>query len=294
VSHRIKALEAEIAVPLFERMPAGLKLTSAGSVLAHRLNEAIADISRTIGELDRVGESRRLRVTMLPSVASRWLMPRLSRFCQQHPDVHVQIVADPRILDLRAEHIDLAIRFGPGQYRGFETTPLMSDRMLPVCSPQLVQRLGEVRSIEAMLTLPLLHDSDTEGDGSQSDWRSWLEQLGRADLSCRGGQRFSHAGLAIEAAVLGLGVALARVSLVADHLMSGTLISPLPLTSAPAFAYYLVTQSGVSQPDITLFTDWLHTEANELEAVTARLQAEQTEVKKRLGIPVVATGGTGE
>ncbi len=287
ISHRIKALEAEIGVPLFERVPRGLELTSAGSVLANRLSEALADISRTIAELDRVGESRRLRVTMLPSVASRWLMPRLSRFCQQHPDVHVQIVADPRILDLRAERIDLAIRFGPGRYRGFDATRLMSDRMLPVCTPQIAQRLGEECSIEALLALPLLHDSGAEGDGSLSDWRSWLQQLGRPDLSCRGGQRFSHAGLAIEAAVLGLGVALARLSLVADHLMNGTLVSPLPLTTPTAFAYYVVTQSGTSnQPDVALFSDWLHCEAKEVEAVVDRLQTEEYRVRKKLGVPL--------
>src|SRR5262249_46146633 len=142
VSHRIKALESEIGVALFERVPRGLELTNAGAVLAHRLNDAIADISRTIAELDHVGQSRQVRVTMLPSVASRWLMPRLSRFCWQHPDIHVQVVADPRILDLRADGIDLAIRFGPGRYRGFEATPLMLDRMLPVCSPEFAARLG--------------------------------------------------------------------------------------------------------------------------------------------------------
>ena len=110
VSHRIKALESEIGVPLFERLTRGLELTQAGAALAHRLNAAIADISRTIAELDRVGEARSLRVTMLPSVASRWLMPRLSRFCQLHPDVHVQIVADARILDAVTQHLQVGPR----------------------------------------------------------------------------------------------------------------------------------------------------------------------------------------
>jgi LysR family glycine cleavage system transcriptional activator len=287
VSHRIKALETEIGVPLFERAARGLELTPAGVVLAHRVNGAIAAITRTLAELDRVGRSRQLRVTMLPSVASRWLMPRLSRFCQQHPDVHVQIVADARVLDLRVEGIDLAIRFGAGRYRGFDTTSLMADRVLPVCSPELAERLGNPPSIEALMELPLLHDSGAEGDGSLSDWRSWLDQLGRSDLSYRDGQRFSHAGLAIEAAVLGLGIALARVSLVADHLTNGTLVSPVPITTPTAFSYYLVTPSGATnQPDIALFSDWLHTEAKEVETVAARLQIEEARLREKFGVPV--------
>jgi LysR family transcriptional regulator, glycine cleavage system transcriptional activator len=284
VSHRIKALENEIGVPLFERLARGLELTSAGAALAHRLNEAIADISRTIAELDRAGEPRQLRVTMLPSVASRWLMPRLSRFCQLHPDVHVQIVADPRVIDLRAERIDLAIRFGPGQYRGFESTPFMSDRMLPVCSPQLLEQRDRITSVDELTRLPLLHDSGAEGDGgSLSDWRSWLDQLGRRDLPCRTGQRFSHAGLAIEAAVLGLGVAMARLSLVADHLTNGTLVCPLPLTTATAFSYYLVAPPArASAPDIAVFSEWLHTEAKEVATVAARLAAHEAEFRATL------------
>jgi LysR family glycine cleavage system transcriptional activator len=283
VSHRIKALESEIGVPLFERLTRGLELTQAGAALAHRLNEAIADISRTIAELDRVGEARTLRVTMLPSVASRWLMPRLSRFCQLHPDVHVQIVADARILDLRAERIDLAIRFGHGRYRGFETTALMSDRMVPVCSPQLIEQRGTVGSIEALTQLPLLHDSGAEGDGSLTDWRSWLDQLGRPEVNCRGGQRFSHAGLTIEAAVLGLGVSLARLSLVADHLTSGMLVCPLTLTTPTAFAYFLVAPAGVAESaDLTNFREWLHTEAKEVEVVAARLHAAEAELRETL------------
>jgi LysR family glycine cleavage system transcriptional activator len=210
-------------------------------------------------------------------------MPRLSRFCQMHPDVHVQIVADARVLDLRAERIDLAIRFGHGHYRGFESIPLMSDRMLPVCSPRLLEQRGRVGSMEALTQLPLLHDSGAEGDGSLTDWRSWLDQLGRPDINCRGGQRFSHAGLAIEAAVLGLGVALARMSLVADHLTSGTLVCPLTLTTPTAFSYFLVAPAGAPEStDLANFREWLHTEAKEVEVVAARLHAVEAEVRETL------------
>ncbi len=286
VSHRIKALEREVGVVLFRRHIRGLELTRAGEVLADKLNQAIADISRTISDLDRTDEARRLRVTMLPSVASRWLLPRLPRFCQQYPEIQVQVIADARVTDLRAEGIDLAIRFGPGRYRQLQAMPLMKDRMLPVCNHQLLRGRPPVSTIDDLLDLPLLHDSAAEGDGSLSDWRSWLEQLGRPDVSGHAGQRFSHAGLAIEAAVHGLGVALARLSLVADHLSNGTLVSPLPLTTSTAFAYYLVSLPEVAAlPTSVRFMEWLQREAREIDSLAAMLQAEEAQLRHRLGAP---------
>lgn len=264
VSHRIKALEAEVGVQLFTRTARGLKLTPAGEVLARRVGRAITEMGRAIAELGETSATRTLRVTMLPSVASRWLMPRLPRFCELHRHVQVQVIADSRILDLRSEGIDLAIRFGRGRYRDHVATLLMHDWVLPVCSSQLLAPRDPITSIDALLELPLLHDSSTEGDGSLSDWRSWLDQLGRPELRCESGQHLSHAGLSIEAAVVGLGVALARVSLVTDHLTQGTLISPLPLTTATAFAYYLVAPPEVAElPKTVLFSRWLHAEAEE-------------------------------
>ncbi len=264
VSHRIKALEAEVGVQLFARTARGLKLTAAGETLARRVERAIADVGRAISELGATSATRPLRVTMLPSVASRWLLPRLPRFCELHRRLQIQVIADSRILDLRSEGIDLAIRFGRGRYRDHVATLLMPDWVLPVCSSQLLAARGSITSIDALLELPLLHDTSTEGDGSLSDWRSWLDQLGRPELRCESGQRLSHAGLSIEAAVVGLGVTLARISLVTDHLMQGTLISPLPLTTATAFAYYLVALPEVAKlPKTLLFSRWLHAEAEE-------------------------------
>jgi LysR family glycine cleavage system transcriptional activator len=261
VSHRIKALEAELGVLLFTRLTRRLELTPAGQALAHGVDRAIADISRTIAELDKPGETRPIRVTTLPSVASRWLMPRMSRFFDLHPDIKIDVIADSRLLDLRVEGIDLAIRFGLGRYPGHSATLLMRDRVLPVCSPKLAAE-RRITTIDALLELPLLHDSATEGDGSLSDWRSWFDQLGRKDAPCHAGQRFSSAALLIEAAVLGLGVALARYSLVADDLSKGTLICPLPLATSTAFSYYLVAlPEAAALPRVVRFGHWLRAEA---------------------------------
>src|SRR5260370_40866364 len=229
VSHRVRALEEELGMPLFNRLPRRLELTRAGQGLAQRAAKAAADIARTIADLDLGGHPQRLTVTLLPSVASRWLVPRLPHFHALHPDIELQLIADPRLLDLRAAGIDLAIRFGRGTYPGYAVTMLMPDRVFPVCSPRLIAQRGPVDTVEALLDLPLLHDSATERDGSGSDWRSWLNHVGLHDAPCDEGQRFSDAGLLIDAAVLGLGVALARASLVFDHVANETLICPLGL-----------------------------------------------------------------
>jgi len=262
VSHRVRALEEELGVPLFHRLPRCLELTRAGQALAQRVDQAVADIARTIADLDLGGDTQRLTVTMLPSVASRWLVPRLPQFHALHPDIELQLIADPRLLDLRAARIDLAIRFGRGAYPGYAVTKLMPDRVFPVCSPRLIAQLGPVTTIEALLDLPLLHDSSTEGDGSGSDWQSWLRHVGRSEAACDDGQRFSEAGLLIDAAVLGLGVALARASLVSDHIENETLICPLRLAAPTAFAYYLLgLPEATALQKIVHFRNWLQVEA---------------------------------
>jgi len=286
VSHRVKALEGEIGARLFERGARGLELTAPGRTLARQVDQAISDISRVLAELSRAAEPRNLRITLLPSVASRWLMPRLPRFFEHHPDIEVQVIADPRVLDLRAERIDLAIRFGHGRYRGHVTTSLMGDRVLPVCAPQLVAGRASIATIDALLELPLLHDSGAEGDGSLSDWHSWLDQLGRPEAPHRGGQRFSHAGLAIEAAVLGLGVALARLSLATDYLASGALICPFALSTATAFSYHLVALSDVAGlPEVVLFSEWLRNEARQTAAMVAHIEREEARLRTALALP---------
>src|SRR5215467_1074608 len=147
ISHRVRALEEELGVTLFDRLTRRLELTRAGQVLAQRVDRAVADITRTIADLDPGDNVRRLTVTVLPSVASRWLVPRLPRFHALHPDIELQLIADPRLLDLRAARIDIAIRFGRGTYPGYTVTELMPDRIFPVCSPRLIAQHGPVATI---------------------------------------------------------------------------------------------------------------------------------------------------
>jgi LysR family transcriptional regulator, glycine cleavage system transcriptional activator len=262
ISHRVRALEDELGVVLFNRLTRRLELTRAGQALAQRIDRAVGDIARAVADVDDASEERRLSVTMLPSVASRWLVPRLPRFHARNPNIELQVIADRSLLDLRSAGIDLALRYGRGAYPGYAATMLMPDSVFPVCSPRLIAKHGPVTSIEALIELPLLHDSSTEGDGSGTDWRSWLGHLDRGDLSWHNGQRFSEAGLLIEAAMLGLGVALGRASLVSELVANGTLVCPLPLTAPTAFSYHLLAlPEAAALPKIVRFREWLQAEA---------------------------------
>jgi LysR family transcriptional regulator, glycine cleavage system transcriptional activator len=262
VSHRIRGLEEELGVSLFKRLTRRLEPTPQGQALALRVEQAIGEIDRSVVELSRAHDTDLLKVTMLPSVASHWLIPRLARIRSRLPGVDVQVIADSRPLDLRAEGIDLAIRFGRTPQPGYAGTQLMGDCFFPVCAPELLEQYGPVESIDSLVALPLLHDSTTV-----SDWRAWLNHFGRPDIACHAGQRFSEAGMMIGAAELGLGVALARASLVADQMASGDLVCPLRLAAPTAFSYYLLgLPEAVDRPKIASFRELLIMEAAATEA----------------------------
>jgi LysR family transcriptional regulator, glycine cleavage system transcriptional activator len=262
VSHRIKALEAELGVPLFIRLTRRLELTPAGHALAQHMNQSLAEIARIIAGFGSLEGAQRLRVTAPPSVAARWLTPRMSRFVDLCPEIEVQLIAAAQLSDLRAEGLDLAVRFGNGHYPHHLVSLLMRDRMLPVCSPNLIREHGAITTVDELLALPLVHDSDAETDQSHSDWRSWLAQLGLRAPAHLSGQRFSDADLSIEAAVRGIGVALGRFSLVADYLADGTLVSPMPIATATAYSYYVVSlPESAALPKVARFSRWLRAEA---------------------------------
>jgi LysR family transcriptional regulator, glycine cleavage system transcriptional activator len=267
VSHRIRGLEEELGLSLFKRLTRRLELTPQGRQLAHRLDHAIGQIDRSIADLWTTDDGSPLKVTMLPSVASHWLIPRLGRIRKQNPNVDVQVIADPRLLDLRVQGIDLAIRFGRRPDASYHATHLMRDQVIPVCTPDFLRKHGPVDSVDALVALPLLHDTPTETDGSGSGWEAWFGYCGRPGAVCRAGQHFSDAGMLINAAMLGLGIALARVSLVADHIASGALVCPLPLPCPTVFSYYLLGMpEQVDRPKIAMSRKLLIAEAARTEA----------------------------
>jgi LysR family glycine cleavage system transcriptional activator len=257
VSQRIKALEAERGELLFQRGKNGLALTVAGEQLAQGIREGLERIQAAWnGET----ESRPLRVSVLPSFAACWVVPRLPRFAERHPTTRVEVMAQGSVVDLRQGGVDLAIRFGLGRYPGLVSQCLMGDSVVPVCAPALLEQHEAPASPADLARMPILHDAPTESDNSGTDWGTWLEEVGCAHVALAKGPRFSQADLAIEAAARGLGVALARVSLVSEQLQTGRLVQ-LPLPAVPtAYSYHLVwrAEAGVDTQNLR---HWLLSEA---------------------------------
>ena len=262
VSQRIKALERELGVPLFDRLARGIALTEEGARLALSIRPGLEQIDRAVAQAVRAKGDGPLILSVLPSFATRWLVPRLHRFTRRWPDIHVQVLPEQALADLRSSRVHAAVRFGGGNYPGLSTIAIMGDAVVPVCSPALLGAGSPVRVVDDLMHLPILRDSSTEGDGSGTDWASWLASVGASDLRLPEGQRFDQADLLIEAAASGLGVALARISLIGADLAANRLVRlPFPAVPAP-YSYYLVSAHEMKcNPKLVALRDWLLSEA---------------------------------
>jgi LysR family glycine cleavage system transcriptional activator len=268
LSQRIAALEAELGFRLFVRKGRTLTITAAGRRIAAATARALAEVGRAFEDIDGAEPARSLSVNVLPSFASRWLLPRLPRFHAQHSTLRVQIVAEGNLVDLQQSDADLAIRFGSGPYPGLHVEKLMGDEVIPVASPTLLAGRKPPQTAGELLTLPLLFDSAVDHDESGTDWRSWLAHVGADHAPLPDGPRFSQADLLLQAAAQGLGVALARRSLVADDLASGKLVSLLSHAPLRArYSYYLVCLPERAQrPPVAAFGRWLREETRAFDS----------------------------
>lgn len=261
VSHRISALEEELDTVLFVRQVRKIEVTPEGERLAAGVRRALAEIRRAIASIDR-RDGARLRISAIPSHVTRWLAPRLHRFQRVHPDIEIQIVADLALVDLKQRTIDVALRFGTGNYPEAITEKLMDDAVVLVASPRYVEENGPIEGPEGVLHLTRIIDTTSENDNSTVNWRSWFRYHKLADTEVSKGIRFNGSVLTLEAAASGLGIAVVRYTLAQDDLRSGRL-ERLPGCDAPtAWAHYaLVLPELAEWPPVVAFLGWLREEA---------------------------------
>ncbi|WP_170468744.1 LysR substrate-binding domain-containing protein [Ruegeria arenilitoris] len=248
VAQQVRGLEARLGVPLFDRLPRGLALTEAGRRFHSPLRKAFRLIEGAVEDLS--GESQ-ITISVTPSFASKWLVPRLPDFTQSHPEIAVQVDARERLADFQSDGVDIAVRQGRGPFgSGVTAVPLFSTGFVPVCSPETAARITRPADLAQHILL-----NDTHG--------LWPLFLQRARVSGKPKMMsFSQSSLAIDAAVSGQGVALANEPLVSALLDAGQLVRPIPDELVEDLGFYIVTPKQPRQPVlVALMKDWLLSQA---------------------------------
>lgn len=258
ISHQVRALEDEVGCQLFVRLPRRVALSEEGRILAEAATEAFQRVSSGMEALSRAGAAGVVSVSVSPSIAVKWLVPRLVDFRDKHAEIDVRISANDRLIDPVREGVDLCIRYGTGRYPGLETTRLMTDAVFPVVSPLLMDKGPPLTNPDDLKHHVLLHDDMMKHDAARPDWPKWLEVAGIGGIDPRTGLHFSHASMALDAALMGQGVALGRSNLVMDDVKIGRLIRPFPQVFESGFSYYIAVPKGAALgPRIQAFREWL-------------------------------------
>ena len=261
VSQQIRLLEERVGMPLFTRERHGLRLTEAGATVHPALLGAFAQIAGASQALEDMGARQTLTVSTVATFAAAWLVPRLGRFNQRHPDIEVRVEATSALVDLRRDRVDVALRHGLGDYPGLQVTRLMAPVLVPVASPALMAGQPPVAAPGDCLRYPLLHDTD------RADWPLWLAahdtQNGSADAArARRGSAFEDDFLLIRAAEAGQGLALVPQLYAQEEIAAGRLVQVLDLPWPARFAYYLVTRpDAATRPAVQAFMAWIREEA---------------------------------
>jgi len=249
VSHQVRALERALGTPLFQRNGKRVSLTEAGRHLAGRVGAALREIADAAEVVRRRDRGRALTVSTLPSFAARWLMPRLGRFMEQHPEIDVNLHTSVALVDLERDEVDLAIRFGKGDWAGLEALKFMDDELFPVASPGFNR--GRLPRRPAELAKLRLMRSDDEF------WTPWFQAAGLRGIDEPQSPVFSDSALLLQAAVDGQGIALARRSIAEDDLRAKRLVRLFDIAAPAQGANYLVWPKGRLAANAALLRDWL-------------------------------------
>jgi len=261
VGQQIRQLEAHLSVSLFHRNGRQLELTEEGAALLPGLIDAFESMVKSVSKIKAPEEKPALGVSVAPSFAAKWLVPRLKRFNALQPALEVRIGVSMALVDFTTEDVDCAIRFGTGVYPELFVEKLFDESVFPVCSPALLEGEHPVDRPEMLEHHVLLHDDSNMNDPGYPDWRMWFRAAGLTKLNPDQGTRFDQSALVIEAAIAGQGVALAHASLVDSDLQSGRLIRPFGNAQRTAFAYYFVCPPHKLELNkVQTFRMWLQTE----------------------------------
>lgn len=256
ISRYLGELERWIGVALVQPTAGrrGTTFTPQGDMLGKATVASLGEIARVAESLREVRSDTAVAVATSPSLAVRWLLPRLPAFEAAHRGIDVSVIVDQRIQDLATTAADLAIRSGDGRWPDVRSEPLMTEALYPVMSPTLYARAGRPTRPAALARLRLLHDRDP-----RATWDAWRAAHGPAALDVRRGPRFTSSDLVLRAALQGQGVALARHRLADDDVAAGLLVRPFGALQVDlGTEYWIALPTHLHpRPATTTFVRWL-------------------------------------
>lgn len=250
VSQQIKQLEVGLGAQLFQKSGREIELTAVGERLAHRVSGAFDRLNDALNDVADNQLDRRLRLKVTPSLAIRWLVPRLRGFYAQHPDIDLEIATMARADDVRLEDADCAIRHGMGEWADVELDHLFDDEFIPVCAPGMAKQW---QTSQDLLQANLLHSMLRP-----EAWSLWFRSAELLAPPLPRGTSLANAALCYQAAVDGLGVAIAQRAYVEDELRSGRLVIAVDHVARTELGYYLVCDPlKAATAPVRTFRDWI-------------------------------------
>lgn len=253
ISHQIKALEAELGVALVERAGRGIRLTEEGERFAARVREALDRLAEAVRDVTDKSNPRRIRVSVVPSFAARWLLPRIGRFIAAHPDIDLDVRATLVLVDFQRDDVDFAVRHGRGDWPGVVAEPMFEETYFPVCSPRLAGGRLPARPAD------LAHHVLLRGEGEP--WTPWFRAAGLDWPEPTRGAMFNDSSHMVQAAAEGQGIALARESLLGNDLRTGALVRLFDISiPAPRRFFFVYPPRMAQAPKLALFRTWLFAE----------------------------------
>ena len=264
IGQQVRTLESYLGETLFVRLNRSVELTVAGQALLPGVSDGFDQIARTMEAFYRRTVRRPLTVSVEPNFGAKWLVRRLDRFRDLHPGIEIRLDATSRVIDFTREAVDLAIRYGDGNYPGLRCEVLFEEEVFPVCSPALLNGPHPLVHPEDLQWHRLLRQDWDPNAPTWPDWTMWLQAAGVENVDPTQGPQFASGSysLMMDAALASQGVALASSVLVADDIVAGRLVKPFDLSMHQSLRYYLVgPQATVDEPMSAAFREWVLSEA---------------------------------
>jgi LysR family glycine cleavage system transcriptional activator len=269
ISHQVKKLEEYLGLPLFRRRSRGLLLTESGTLLLTELREVFLSLDKAMEHVIDSDARGTITLSVAPTFAVMWLIPRLQKFYVLHPDIDVRISTGLGLVDFQRDDFDAAIRLGSGQWFGLETIKLFDETVTPMCSPRLLEGADALKCPDDLRKHVLLHNHSMDYDPDAPTWDTWLKAAGASRVDASRGTHFSLPDHGLQASIDGAGVVLGWQSLAALDIAAGRVIAPFDLVLPLGSSFYLTyPEAHAPRSNIAAFRNWILGEVRESSSRT--------------------------